>query len=326
MRQTCLNMVYELDKKDDRIFFLGSDLGIGTLDNFKREMPGRFFMEGVSEQNIIGMAAGLALEGKIVYFNTIATFITRRCFEQIVLDLCLHNLKVRLIGNGGGLVYAPLGPTHLAIEDIAIFRAIPRMTIVAPADADEMRRFMPMTVDHPGPIYIRLAKGGDPSITNDQIPFEIGKAYPMREGRDALIATTGIMLKPALDAAATLDQSGIQATVLHIPTVKPLDTRVLLDYASPVSIIVTAEEHNVIGGLGSAVAETIAEANFAIPKRFKRIGIPDVFPDQYGSQSSLLERYNITAHTIASVIKEGLGIPIEEVVVGQTARHRHPVA
>lgn len=326
MRQTCLSMVHELAKKDDRIFFIGSDLGIGTLDNFKKEMPDRFFMEGVSEQNIIGMAAGLALEGKIVYFNTIATFITRRCFEQVVLDLCLHNLNVRLIGNGGGLVYAPLGPTHLAIEDIAIFRAIPRMTIVAPADAEEMRRFMPMTVDYPGPIYIRLAKGGDPIVTNDRVPFEIGKAYPMREGRDALIVTTGVILKPALDAASILAESGIQAAVLHVPTIKPLDTETILGYASQAQVTVTAEEHSVIGGLGSAVAEIIAEANFTIPKRFKRIGIPDVFLDEYGSQSSLLERYNITANTIVSVIKENLGIPIEEDVNGQTVKHRHPAA
>src|SRR5215472_4429142 len=170
MRKTCLDVVYELAKNDPRIFFIGSDLGIGTLKQFKAEMPERFFMEGVSEANLIGMAAGLALEGKIVYANTIATFITRRCFEQVALDLCLHNVKVRLIGNGGGVVYAPLGPTHLAIEDIAIFRSLPRMTILVPADANEMRRMMPLTVDYPGPIYIRLAKGGDPIVTND-VPF-----------------------------------------------------------------------------------------------------------------------------------------------------------
>ncbi len=157
MRQTCLNMVYELAKEDPRIFFIGSDLGLGTLGQFKNEMPERFFMEGVCEANIIGMAAGLALEGKIPYVNTIATFLTRRCFEQIVLDLCLHNVNVRLIGNGGGLVYAPLGPTHHAIEDLAILRVIPNMTVVAPADADEMRRLMPLSVNRRGPIYIRLA-------------------------------------------------------------------------------------------------------------------------------------------------------------------------
>ena len=164
MRRTCLDMVYELAKVDPRIFFIGSDLGYGTLKEFREEIPERFFMEGVSEANVVGMAAGLAMEGKIPYVNTIATFITRRCFEQIVLDLCLHNVRVRLIGNGGGLVYAPLGPTHLATEDISIMRACPGMTIVAPADADEMRRLMPLTVEHDGPIYIRLAKGFDPIV------------------------------------------------------------------------------------------------------------------------------------------------------------------
>jgi transketolase len=304
MRKTCLDAVYELAKIDDRIFFIGSDLGVGTLKQFKTEMPERYFMEGVSEANLIGMAAGLALEGKIVYANTIATFITRRCFEQVALDLCLHNVRVRLIGNGGGLVYAPLGPTHLAIEDIAIFRALPRMTILAPADANEMRRMMPLTVDYPGPIYIRLAKGGDPIVTNDRVPFQIGKAFPMREGDDALIVSTGVLLKRALDAAELLQADGLQAAILHVPTVKPLDETTILEYASRVPVIVTAEEHTVVGGLGSAVAEILAEANFSSLKRFKRIGIPDVFPDQYGSQDSLMARYNITTQMIHSTIQQ----------------------
>jgi transketolase len=320
VRQTCLNMVYELAKKDDRIFFIGSDLGIGTLKQFKTEMPKRFFMEGVSEANIIGMAAGLAMEGKIVYVNTIAVFITRRCFEQIALDLCLHNVNVRLIGNGGGLVYAPLGPTHEAIEDIAIFRALPRMTIVAPADAAEMRRLMPLTVDYPGPIYIRLAKGGDPIVTNNRVPFKIGKAFPMREGRDALIVTTGVMLKTALDAAGLLTGIGIEAAVLHVPTVKPLDTDTILEYADRVPVIVTVEEHSVIGGFGSAVAEVLAEANFNLPKFFKRLGIPDVFPDQYGSQASLMERYDLTARKIGSVIEQLLEVP-SKLAVGLSRAH-----
>ena len=302
MRKTCLDMVYELAKNDERIFFMGSDLGIGTLNKFKTEMPDRFFMEGVSEANLIGISAGLALEGKIVYSNTIATFITRRCFEQVALDLCLHNARVRLIGNGGGLVYAPLGPTHLAIEDMAIFRALPRMTILAPADASEMRRLMPLTVEYPGPIYIRLAKGGDPVVTNDRVPFQIGRAFPMREGADALIITTGVLLKRALDAAELLRQDGIEAGVLHVPTVKPLDEAIILDYAAPAPVIVTAEEHTIVGGLGSAVAEVLAEANFTAAKRFKRLGIPDVFPDQYGSQDSLMAHYNITTETIRTTV------------------------
>lgn len=303
MRKTCLDSVYELAKNDPRVFFVGSDLGIGTLKQFKAEMPDRFFMEGVSEANLIGMSAGLALEGKIVYANTIATFITRRCFEQVCLDLCLHNVNVRLIGNGGGLVYAPLGPTHLATEDIAILRSLPRMTILAPADATEMRRMMPHTVDHAGPIYIRLAKGGDPVVTRDE-PFAIGKIFPMRAGRDAVIITTGVMLKRALDAAETLHAAGIEAAVLHCPTVKPLDENLIREYAERAPVIITVEEHTTVGGLGSAVAEIIAESDFSAPKRFRRIGIPDVFPDQYGSQDSLLARYDITAEKIASTVEQ----------------------
>jgi transketolase len=304
MRKTCLDCVYEIARNDSRVFFAGSDLGLGTLKQFKAEMPERYFMEGVSEANLIGMSAGLALEGKIVYANTIATFITRRCFEQVCLDLCLHNVNVRLIGNGGGLVYAPLGPTHLATEDIAILRALPRMTIIAPADATEMRRMMPLTVDHSGPIYIRLGKGGDPIVTDDRQPFVIGKAFPMRAGGDALIVTTGVMLKRALDAAAALHAKGIEAAILHCPTVKPLGEEAIRDHASLAPVIVSVEEHTIVGGLGSAVAEIIAEAGFAGAKRFRRIGIPDVFPDQYGSQDSLLARYDITAERIAKTVEE----------------------
>src|SRR6266436_10429145 len=181
MRPTCINMVFELAKRDPRVVYIGSDLDPPLTKRMREEMPGRAFMEGVSEANVVGMAAGLAMEGFIPYVHTIATFITRRCYEQVAVDLCLHNLPVRLIGNGAGLVYAPLGPTHLAIEDIAIMRALPNMTVVAVSDADEMRRLMNQTLDWPGPIYIRLAKGGDPIISRADLGFEIGKAIPMRE-------------------------------------------------------------------------------------------------------------------------------------------------
>lgn len=295
-------MVHKLAQKDERIFFIGSDLGIGTLDEFKKEIPERFFMEGVSEANIIGMAAGMALEGKIPYVNTIATFITRRCFEQLVLDLCLQNVNVRLIGNGGGLVYAPLGPTHLAIEDIAILRSLPNMTILVPADANEMRKMMPETVNHPGPIYIRIAKGGD-AIVTDERPFEIGKVFPMKEGKEALIVTTGVILGKALKAADILKKEGIETAVLHCPTIKPLDSETILEYAKNTKVIVTAEEHSIIGGLGSAVAEILLEANFDSKKRFKRIGIPDCFADQYGSQESLMNYYGLKEEKIVTTIK-----------------------
>ena len=302
MREVCLDQVYQLAKADPRIVFVGSDLGVGTLRKFKDEMPDRFYMEGISEAHVVGMAAGLALEGGIVYVNTISTFITRRCFEQVAVDVCLHNLNVRLIGNGGGLVYAPLGPTHLAIEDISIFRALPNMTIVAVADADEMKRLMPQTVDHRGPIYIRLAKGYDPIVTNDDVPFRIGKGLPMRKGRDALLVTTGITLKVAQEAAKLLALEGIECAILHMPTVKPLDLELLLNLANGVRAVVAVEENTILGGLGSAVAEAIAEAGFSPGKKFRRIGIPDVFSDRYGSQANLMDYHKINTDEVVATV------------------------
>lgn len=302
MRKTCLDMVWELAQQDERICFIGSDLGAGTLAAFRKCCPERFFMEGVSEANVVGMAAGLALEGRIVYVNTIATFLTRRCFEQVALDLCLHRLKVRLIGNGGGVVYAPLGPTHEATEDLAILRTLPHMTLIAPADAEEMRRLMPCTVNHPDPIYIRLAKGGDPVVTDPNRPFVIGEIYPYGEGGDAAILSTGVMLGPALEAAKKLREEGCAVRVLHIPTVKPLDPARLLQAIEGVRAVLTVEEHTVIGGLGSAVAEILAES----PHRpaFRRLGIPDAFPSHYGSQADHFETFGLTPKGIATAMRE----------------------
>jgi transketolase len=275
-------------------------------------------MEGVSEQHLVGMAAGLAMEGKIVYLNTIATFLTRRCFEQIALDLCYHNLPVRLIGNGGGMVYAPLGPTHLATDDIAICRALPNMTITAVSDANEMKRMMPLTVDHSGPMYIRLARGHDPIITPDDQDFRIGKTYMMRKPdmlresadsnahADALIITTGITLREALAAGETLAQQGIELAILHVPTIKPLDANAILQAITNTQapIVCTIEEHNIIGGLGSAVAELLAENPPAHVPKFTRIGIPDVFPDRYGRQQNLIDHYNINAARIIEIVTQ----------------------
>src|SRR5271170_8520604 len=220
-------MVHDLAKRDNRVLFIGSDLRPGLLGDMKKEMPERWYMEGITEANVIGMAAGFAMEGYIPYVNTIATFITRRCYEQVAVDLCLHELPVRLIGNGGGLVYAPLGPTHLAVEDIAIMRALPNMTVISVCDADEMKRFMDQTLDWPGPIYIRLAKGFDPIVSRPELGFEIGKAIVMREavgGRShVLLVTTGVATTRALAAADALAEDGIECTVMHMHTVKPLD-------------------------------------------------------------------------------------------------------
>ena len=308
MRPTSLNCVYELAQRDERVVFIGSDLGSGVLDEFKKNIPERFFMEGVAEQHIVGMAAGLALEGFIPYVNTIATFLTRRCYEQNVLDLGLHNTNVRLISNGGGTVYAPLGPTHLAIEDIAIMRAIPNMTIVSPADADEMRRFMMQTLDYEGPIYIRLGKGYDPIVSSDKFPFEIGKGILMQEGSDLLIVTTGISLALALEAADKLKKNNISTSVLHMHTIKPFDKEVLVNAVDRVPAVITLEEHTILGGLGSTCAEIILEEGFNEKKSFKRVGIPDVFPEGYGNQKDMMARYGISVSEIVENSKDLLRI------------------
>ena len=299
MRENCLKQVFELAKTDERVVFVGSDLGVGVLSDFKKEIPSRFFMEGVAEQNLVGLAAGMAMEGRVVYLNTIATFLSRRCYEQVAVDLCLHNVNVRLIANGGGVVYAPLGPTHLAIEDIAIMRALPNMTIVAPADATEMIRFMKVSVDYPGPIYIRVAKGHDPIVTaNVTGPFVIGEAVPMREGEEVLLATTGIGLQICLAAAEKLAAQGVKAAVLHFPTIKPLDVASLHSFSERASAILAVEEHTIIGGFGSAVAEYLSESDLLQSRKFKRVGIPDVFPSVYGDQNGMLKKYGVSADAV----------------------------
>ena len=306
MRKKALDSVYTLAKNDERVIFIGSDLGPGVLENMKNEMPERFFMEGVSEQHIVGMAAGLAMEGFIPYVNTIATFLSRRCFEQVAMDLCLQDLPVRLISNGAGGVYAPLGPTHLAVEDIAIMRALPNMTIVCPCDADEMNRFMLKTLDWPHPIYIRLAKGGDKIVSNESAGFEIGKSILMKNGKDGLFISTGVMTQLALQASEKLENEGIYCGVLHMHTIKPIDENSLMNLIPNVKAVVTIEEHTRIGGLGSAILEFCSDS---IPKhthKIFRVGIPDKFAEQYGSQNSLLEHWGITVQNIISSMKNKL--------------------
>ena len=299
MRENCLKQVFELAKTDERVVFVGSDLGVGVLADFKKEIPSRFFMEGVSEQNLVGLSAGLAMEGRVVYLNTIATFLSRRCYEQVAVDLCMHNVNVRLIANGGGVVYAPLGPTHLAIEDIAIMRALPNMTIVAPADAPEMIRFMQVSVDYPGPIYIRVAKGHDPVVTSGITgPFVIGEAVPMREGEEVLLATTGVGLQVCLAAAEKLATHDVKAAVLHFPTIKPLDVASLHSFSERAAAILAVEEHTIVGGFGGAIAESLAESDLLASRKFKRIGLPDAFPSIYGDQNGILKKYGVSADAI----------------------------
>jgi len=304
MRRTCLEAVHELAKRDDRVVFVGSDLGPGTLEGLRDEFPDRYFMEGVAEANVIGMAAGMAMEGFIPFVNTIATFITRRGLEQIAVDICLHNLPVRLIANGGGTVYAPLGPTHLAFEDIAVMRALPNMTVFVASDREEMRRFMDQSLDWAGPIYIRLAKGGDPIVSSPAEQFAIGKTILKRPPGEVLIVATGTTTARALEAADSLAADGISCGVMHCHTVKPIDAEALCDHAAKVRMLVTVEEHSLVGGLGAAVVETLVDRLPGAVPRVVRLGIPDVFPSGYGSQDAMMARYGLSAPDIAATVRE----------------------
>jgi len=307
MRKTALDCVHKLAKQDGRVVFIGSDLGPGVLEKMKVEFPERFFMEGVSEQYIVGMAAGFAMEGFIPYVNTIATFLTRRCYEQVAVDLCIHDLPVRLIANGGGGVYAPLGPTHLAIEDIAIMRALPNMAVVAPCDADEMNRLMMSTLEWPHPIYIRLAKGGDKIVSDAKNGFELGKSIQMRDGKDGIFVTTGVMAQLALETAEVLHTRGLEIGVLHVHTIKPFDTEGVIKAIENVGAVVTVEEHIVNGGLGSTLLEVCSEHRPDLLQKISRVGIPDKFATEYGSQSSLLKHWGITSDTLVDVMLKKIG-------------------
>lgn len=305
MRATCLNMVHELAKRDERAVFIGSDLSPGLLDAMRKEMPDRWYMEGITEANVIGMAAGLAMEGYVPFVNTIATFITRRCYEQVAVDLCLHKLPVRLIGNGGGVVYAPLGPTHLAIEDIAIMRALPNMTVTAVCDAQEMVRLMNCTLDWPDPIYIRLAKGADAVVSRAENGFMIGKAIPMltaQSKRPVVLMATGIMTTHCLAAARLLTKEGMDVSVVHFHTIKPLDEDAVLAFARGARLVVTAEEGIRIGGFGSAVTDVLVEKMGADLPHMLRLGLPDAFPEKYGVQDDILDAYGLMPHQIAASV------------------------
>jgi len=307
MRKTALQQVLALARQDERVCFVGSDLGFGVMDEFGAAFPRRFFREGISEQHVIGMSAGLALEGRIVYVNTIASFLTRRCFEQIYLDLCLHRTRVRLLGSGGGVVYAPLGPTHLAPDDFALLRPLPHMTVLAPCDAQEMRALMPLTLEMDGPVYVRLAKGGDLVVSRPDTPYALGRAVlmtPPCPHAEVLFITTGITAQIALRAAQALQGQGVTAAVLHCHTVKPLDVERILDAARRAEVVFPVEEHVATGGLGAAVAMLLMEANLPRPPHFLHAALPDAFLCEHGSQEKILQKYSISAEGLVRRVLE----------------------
>ncbi len=293
MRKTCLETVFELAKINKKIIFIGSDLGPGVLDNFKKKFPKRFLMEGVAEQAILGMSAGLAMKKFRPYVNTIATFITRRAFEQVVIDLCLHNLPVTLIGNGGGMVYAPLGPTHQAIEDISIMRTLPNLTILAPCDANDMKNLVLQTTSVKGPIYIRIARGGETIITNGK-KSKIGKGLVLKKETKFNFLTTGITAQIALEAAKKLKKKyNIDVGVIHFSTIKPLDKKLLKKIILNSKKIITIEENVVEGGFGSSILEFSSNLKKS-KNNIYLVGLKNEFSKKYGTQQEILEFNNLT--------------------------------
>ncbi|OGW46947.1 MAG: 1-deoxy-D-xylulose-5-phosphate synthase [Nitrospirae bacterium GWC2_57_9] len=296
MRTTFVNCLIDRAKIDNRIFVITPDMGFSVLEKFKEQFPQRFLNVGIAEQNAIGVAAGLALSGKIVYVYSIIPFVTMRCFEQVRIDLAYMNTNVRLVGVGAGLAYGPAGATHHAIEDIAIMRALPNMTVCCPGDPVEVRALINQSFAHKGPIYFRLNKNGETCIHDDSARIEIGKAITVKEGKDIALITTSNMLEQGLHWVKEWSLQGKQAALISMPTVKPIDTDAILQLINRNIPIITLEEHNMIGGLGSAVAEVIADAGKAVV--FKRIAIQDVYSHLVGSQQLLRSKLGLDRRPI----------------------------
>lgn len=305
MRKKCLDTIYDIAKKDKKVVFIGSDLGAGVLSEFKKKYPNQFFMEGISEQHIIGFAAGLALQGFIPYVNTIATFLTRRCYEQIAIDLCLHNLPVRLIANGGGLVYSALGPTHQAIEDISIMRSLPNMSVFSVSDEKEMKELILQSKNYKGPMYIRLAKGGDRIISHNR-KFFIGKNVIYKQPDKITLVSTGVSTQECLDALEKLNVDDRKKVgLIHVHTIKPFDEKKFINIIKNTKTIITVEEHTKINGLGSLISDIVtSKLNNKI--KIIKLGLPDKFNSHYGTQQELFNFFKIDSKNISRIIKEEL--------------------
>jgi transketolase len=302
MRTAFIDTLCELAEQDERIWLLTGDVGYSVLERFASRFPRRFVNVGVAEQNMTGVAAGLALCGKIVFTYSIANFPTLRCLEQIRNDVCYHNLNVKIVAVGGGFAYGAQGMTHHATEDLAIMRALPNMTVVAPGDPVEAALATQAVVERPGPCYLRLGKAGEPVVYREPPNFQIGKAITVKEGSNVTLIATGGMLYNTVQAAKQLVQQGIQTRVLSMHTLKPLDTEAMLAGAQETGAIITIEEHSIIGGLGSAVAEVLAKLGDS-SIAFKRLGLPDAFCSYVGSQEYLREIYGLSVEGIVETVQ-----------------------
>lgn len=301
MRTSFSNTLFELAKTDERIFLLTADVGFSVFEKFMKEFPDRYLNVGVAEANMISVAAGLAMSNKIVYAYTMVHFLTMRCFEQIRLDLCYQNTNVKLVGSGGGLTYGAAGATHHAIEDISIMRSLPNMCVICPGDPIETKYAIRASLKRDGPVYIRVGKDS-PVVHKTDIEFEIGKGIVLKEGSDLNILVTGNMLESAVHVSNKLKHDGIDSGVISIHTVKPLDIDLIENLAKSGKPMFTIEEHSIIGGLGSAVSEVLAELELKV--NFKRIGLQDAYSHTVGSQNYQRMKFGLDVDSIYMTIKE----------------------
>ena len=299
MRNAFADELTKLGAEDPRVVMLSGDIGNRLFDKFKAAQPERFFNCGVAEQNMMGVAAGMAMSGLRPVAYTITPFVTTRCLEQIRTDAAYHEAPVTVVSVGAGLAYAGLGPTHHACEDISFLRSIPNMVVIAPGDAWEVRASLRAVMQQDRPAYIRMGKKGEPVIHEGPIAdFTIGKAITIADGSDVCILSTGNILPEALEAGQLLRQRGVSARVVSFHTVKPLDEACLTEAFQRFERVVTVEEHSTIGGLGSAIAEWAVDTD-ADARKLLRIGTPDKFFKLSGEQHFAREQLGLTGHQIA---------------------------
>ena len=303
MRNAFADEITKIALEDKRLVLLSGDIGNKLFDKFKESAPLRFYNCGIAEGNMMSVAAGLSLSGLRSVVYTITPFTTTRCFEQIRVDVCYHKAPVIIVGTGSGLSYADLGPTHHSLEDLAILRTLPEMSVIAPCDSNELRQALRAALKLDTPVYIRIGKKGEPDIHKNLTNFEIGKSITIKKGKDITLICSGTIISEVLQASLILEEKGISIEVVSMHTIKPLDENYLLDAASKFKMLVTIEEHGKIGGLGGAVAEWRSNNN--IPTIHQIFGTPDEFMHEVGSQEYAREKYGLVANKIAeSVFKK----------------------
>jgi len=306
MRDAFTAALQKLAKDDPNLFLITGDLGFGVLKPYWETYPHQFFNAGISEQAMTGMAAGMALSGKTVFTYSIGNFPTLRCLEQIRNDCAYHHANVKVVCVGGGFVYGSLGMSHHATEDMAILRALPDVTVFTPGDPMEVHAIMPALTYHPGTCYLRLGRGGEPTMHTKPIEnYRIGQGLCLKEGSDVAILSAGGILSQTTLAAELLSKEGVKASVYSFPTIKPIDEALIKRLSRELPLIVTVEEHTIIGGLGGAVAETVGDM-IGNRARVMRIGMQDTYSAIVGSQQYLREQYGLDAKSIADKTKQAL--------------------